>query len=75
MKTVLSGNSGSSHKTNGSGFRNSANISRVSVPQVVLAEISTANKQYAVKVLDKRHIIKEKKVKYVNIEKHAEPFE
>ncbi|QEL58048.1 hypothetical protein CJJ09_000079 [Candidozyma auris] len=29
------------------------------------------NKKYAVKILDKRHIIKEKKVKYVNIEKHA----
>ena len=28
-------------------------------------------KEYAVKVLDKRHIIKEKKIKYVNIEKDA----
>ena len=28
-------------------------------------------REYAVKVLDKRHIIKEKKVKYVNIEKDA----
>ncbi|KAF1825610.1 Pkinase-domain-containing protein [Dissoconium aciculare CBS 342.82] len=27
------------------------------------------NKEYAIKVLDKRHIIKEKKVKYVNIER------
>lgn len=27
------------------------------------------NREYAIKVLDKRHIIKEKKVKYVNIEK------
>ncbi|KFZ06852.1 hypothetical protein V501_07026 [Pseudogymnoascus sp. VKM F-4519 (FW-2642)] len=28
-------------------------------------------KEYAVKVLDKRHIIKEKKIKYVNIEKNT----
>lgn len=38
---------------------------------VVLATDKHTGKQYAVKVLDKRHIIKEKKVKYVNIEKHA----
>lgn len=38
---------------------------------VVLATDKITTKQYAVKVLDKRHIIKEKKVKYVNIEKHA----
>lgn len=38
---------------------------------VVLATDNVSSKQYAVKILDKRHIIKEKKVKYVNIEKHA----
>lgn len=38
---------------------------------VVLAKDKITNVQYAVKILDKRHIIKEKKVKYVNIEKHA----
>lgn len=38
---------------------------------VVLAADKLTGKQYAVKILDKRHIIKEKKVKYVNIEKHA----
>jgi serine/threonine protein kinase len=38
---------------------------------VVLATDKHTKKQYAVKILDKRHIIKEKKVKYVNIEKHA----
>lgn len=38
---------------------------------VVLATDKLTKRQYAVKVLDKRHIIKEKKVKYVNIEKHA----
>lgn len=38
---------------------------------VVLATDKITNIKYAVKVLDKRHIIKEKKVKYVNIEKHA----
>lgn len=31
----------------------------------------TTLKEYAIKVLDKRHIIKEKKVKYVNIEKNT----
>lgn len=38
---------------------------------VVLATDKLTSKRYAVKILDKRHIIKEKKVKYVNIEKHA----
>ena len=38
---------------------------------VVLAIDRITKMNYAVKVLDKRHIIKEKKVKYVNIEKHA----
>lgn len=38
---------------------------------VVLATDKLTDRQYAVKILDKRHIIKEKKVKYVNIEKHA----
>lgn len=38
---------------------------------VVLATDKITSRQFAVKVLDKRHIIKEKKVKYVNIEKHA----
>lgn len=38
---------------------------------VVLATDKITSKKYAVKILDKRHIIKEKKVKYVNIEKHA----
>ncbi|KAM9891588.1 hypothetical protein OXX79_010622 [Metschnikowia pulcherrima] len=38
---------------------------------VVAAKDKITGVQYAVKILDKRHIIKEKKVKYVNIEKHA----
>ncbi|WPK26730.1 hypothetical protein PUMCH_004090 [Australozyma saopauloensis] len=38
---------------------------------VVLATDKITKTNYAVKVLDKKHIIKEKKVKYVNIEKHA----
>lgn len=38
---------------------------------VVLATDKHTAKKYAVKILDKRHIIKEKKVKYVNIEKHS----
>lgn len=36
---------------------------------VVLATDRQTLKEYAVKILDKKHIIKEKKVKYVNIEK------
>lgn len=36
---------------------------------VVAASDRQTMKEYAVKILDKRHIIKEKKVKYVNIEK------
>jgi 3-phosphoinositide dependent protein kinase-1 len=38
---------------------------------VLAATDRQINREYAVKVLDKRHIIKEKKVKYVNIEKDA----
>jgi len=36
---------------------------------VVLATDRQTLNEYAIKILDKRHIIKEKKVKYVNIEK------
>lgn len=36
---------------------------------VVAASDRHTSKEYAIKILDKRHIIKEKKVKYVNIEK------
>jgi 3-phosphoinositide dependent protein kinase-1 len=36
---------------------------------VLAAQDKLTSKDYAIKVLDKRHIIKEKKVKYVNIEK------
>ncbi|KAH0122171.1 Pkinase-domain-containing protein, partial [Aureobasidium melanogenum] len=38
---------------------------------VLAATDRQVHREYAVKVLDKRHIIKEKKVKYVNIEKDA----
>ncbi|KAF8948486.1 pkb-activating kinase-like protein, partial [Entomortierella lignicola] len=38
----------------------------------VVAAVDKSNKRdYAIKVLDKRHIIREKKVKYVNIEKNT----
>ncbi|EGW32513.1 uncharacterized protein SPAPADRAFT_153551 [Spathaspora passalidarum NRRL Y-27907] len=46
-------------------------IGEGSYSTVVLAVDKNTSKQYAIKILDKRHIIKEKKVKYVNIEKHA----
>ncbi|POS83745.1 Pkinase-domain-containing protein [Erysiphe pulchra] len=40
-----------------------------SYSQVVLGRDRQTSKEYAIKILDKKHIIKEKKVKYVNIEK------
>lgn len=40
-----------------------------SYSQVVLGKDKQTSKEYAIKILDKKHIIKEKKVKYVNIEK------
>lgn len=52
-------------------FKFGRNLGEGSYSTVVLATDKVTNKQYAVKILDKRHIIKEKKVKYVNIEKHA----
>lgn len=52
-------------------FEFGKDIGEGSYSTVVLATDKLTNKKYAVKILDKRHIIKEKKVKYVNIEKHA----
>lgn len=40
-----------------------------SYSQVVLGKDKQTLKEYAIKILDKKHIIREKKVKYVNIEK------
>lgn len=54
-----------------SDFKFGKELGEGSYSTVVLATDKKTNKNYAVKVLDKRHIIKEKKVKYVNIEKHA----
>ena len=42
-----------------------------SYSSVFLATDRQSLKEYAIKVLEKRHIIKEKKVKYVNIEKNT----
>lgn len=52
-------------------FKFGKQLGEGSYSTVVLGTDKHTNKQYAVKILDKRHIIKEKKVKYVNIEKHA----
>jgi serine/threonine protein kinase len=71
VKTVQSGNSVRVIKRTVQDFEFGEHIGEGSYSQVVLARDKHSNKQYAVKVLDKRHIIKEKKVKYVNIEKHA----
>lgn len=71
VKTVQSGNTTRIIKRTVQDFEFGENIGEGSYSQVVLARDKHSNRQYAVKVLDKRHIIKEKKVKYVNIEKHA----
>lgn len=39
--------------------------------KVIHAIEKTTKREYAIKVLDKRHIVREKKVKYVNIEKEV----
>lgn len=52
-------------------FKFGKSLGEGSYSTVVLATDKHTQQKYAVKILDKRHIIKEKKVKYVNIEKHA----
>lgn len=52
-------------------FKFGKDLGEGSYSTVVLATDKLTSNKYAVKILDKRHIIKEKKVKYVNIEKHA----
>jgi serine/threonine protein kinase len=46
-------------------------ISPITLDQVVEAIYRLSGKAYALKILDKRHIVKEKKVKYVHVEKEA----
>lgn len=46
-------------------------IGEGSYSTVVLATEKTSKKQYAIKILDKRHIIREKKVQYVSREKEV----
>ncbi|KAI4216354.1 MAG: hypothetical protein LQ351_001364 [Letrouitia transgressa] len=50
-------------------FKFGRTLGEGSYSTVMAAEDRETNKEYAIKVLDKRHIIKEKKVKYVNVEK------
>ncbi|ODV97044.1 hypothetical protein PACTADRAFT_29183, partial [Pachysolen tannophilus NRRL Y-2460] len=52
-------------------FKFGKSLGEGSYSTVILATDKTTDKNYAIKVLDKRHIIKEKKVKYVNIEKNT----
>lgn len=52
-------------------FRFGKELGEGSYSTVSLATDIHTNINYAVKILDKRHIVKERKVKYVNIEKHA----
>ncbi|KAG0225306.1 pkb-activating kinase-like protein [Actinomortierella wolfii] len=50
-------------------YRLGRTLGEGSYSTVVAAVDLSNNREYAIKVLDKRHIIREKKVKYVNIEK------
>ena len=50
-------------------FKFGRTLGEGSYSTVMAATDRQTGKEYAIKVLDKRHIIKEKKVKYVNIEK------
>ncbi|ODV78247.1 kinase-like protein [Suhomyces tanzawaensis NRRL Y-17324] len=52
-------------------FKFGKSLGEGSYSTVVLATDKHTSKNYACKILDKTHIIREKKVKYVNIEKHA----
>lgn len=52
-------------------FKFGKTLGEGSYSTVVLATDKSSGKNYAIKVLDKRHIIREKKVKYVNIEKNT----
>ncbi|GMM38208.1 serine/threonine protein kinase [Saccharomycopsis crataegensis] len=54
-----------------SDFKFERELGEGSYSTVMLAHDIHTEKPYAVKVLDKRHIVKEKKVKYVNIEKES----
>ncbi|KAH8601369.1 kinase-like domain-containing protein [Bisporella sp. PMI_857] len=47
----------------------SRNLGEGSYSTVVLGTDKQTLKEYAIKILDKKHIIKEKKIKYVNIER------
>ncbi|KAG2735602.1 hypothetical protein G9P44_001816 [Scheffersomyces stipitis] len=71
VKKVPDGNSFKVIRRTVSDFKFGKEIGEGSYSTVMLATDKHTSKKYAVKVLDKRHIIKEKKVKYVNIEKHA----
>ncbi|KAI5967548.1 PKH1 [Candida margitis] len=72
VKTVKSSNGEvSTIRRSVTDFKFGKELGEGSYSTVILATDKITNKNYAVKVLDKRHIIKEKKVKYVNIEKHA----
>ncbi|PSK37666.1 hypothetical protein C7M61_003373 [Candidozyma pseudohaemuli] len=73
-RTISSSSSGYDYKVirrTVKDFEFGKDIGEGSYSTVVLATDKLTSKKYAVKILDKRHIIKEKKVKYVNIEKHA----
>ena len=69
-ETDSSGNQVLKHVKKGvKDFQFGRTLGEGSYSTVIAATDRQTGKEYAIKVLDKRHIIKEKKVKYVNIEK------
>lgn len=75
LKIVEKGSDGSVKtriiRRTSSDFKIEGELGEGSYSNVMLARDIHTEKLYAIKVLDKRHIVKEKKVKYVNIEKDS----
>ncbi|CAG8552032.1 4612_t:CDS:10 [Diversispora eburnea] len=71
QKTQLSQTPPSVRKKGVKDFEFGKTLGEGSYSTVVSARDRTTGREYAIKILDKKHIIKEKKVKYVNIEKNT----
>ncbi|KAF9972513.1 pkb-activating kinase-like protein [Actinomortierella ambigua] len=69
--TPLTGQQAAMRKRTLNDYRLGRTLGEGSYSTVVAAIDLSNSREYAIKVLDKRHIIREKKVKYVNIEKNV----
>lgn len=69
LESNASNTSSSSRKKVGSDFIFGAVLGEGSYSTVLHATDTDMNREYAVKMLDKKHIIRENKVKYVTVEK------